>query len=240
MLDALFIGAHPDDVELFAGGLIALLAGKGYHIGILDLTEGERSSRGTPEARREETKRATEILGVESRITLNLGDTLLLETDRNMREIVSALRRLKPGIAFCQYPDDRHPDHVKAAHLAQQAVFYSRLKNYPSDEEPFYIPGYVYYIGNIISPVQPTFIVDITETFERKIEALKAYNTQFFNPGFKDVPTYISSEQFFSFIDVRARYYGGMIGVKYGEAYLLDRPIRSSDPIEFLKDQKFL
>lgn len=240
MLDALFIGAHPDDCELFCGGLIALLAKQGYSIGILDLTEGELSSRGSLEERRLEKQRSAEILGLSKRVTLNLGDTSLQETDENIRMVVTALRQLRPKFVFLQYPDDRHPDHVKSAILAKRAIFYARLKNYPVDVEPFLIPGYAYYIGNTPTPPHPTFIVDITETYNTKLQSLHAYTSQFHNPGFKGFPTYISSEHFFAFIETRARYYGHLIGVKYGEPYILDKPIKLTDPLSLLKEQKFL
>ncbi|MCD6386371.1 bacillithiol biosynthesis deacetylase BshB1 [Candidatus Sumerlaeota bacterium] len=240
MLDALFIGAHPDDCELFAGGLIALLTRQGYTVGILDLTEGELSSRETREERHQERQHSAELLGLHKCLTLSLGDTSLQETDENIRQVVTALRQLRPKFVFLQYPDDRHPDHVKAAILAKRAIFYARLKNYPVDEEPFLIPAYAYYIGNTPVPPQPTFIVDITETYQTKLKALHAYTSQFHNPGFKGFPTYISSEQFFAFIETRARYYGHLIGVEYGEPYILDRPIKLTEPLSLLREQKFL
>lgn len=240
MLEALFIGAHPDDCELFAGGVIAKLSRQGYKVGILDFTEGELSSRGTLAERRQEAQHSAEILGVATRLILNLGDTALEECDETIRQIVSALRQLKPQFVFLQYPADRHPDHVMASRLAQRALFYARLKNYPAESEPHLISGYAYYIGNTPTPPSPTFIVDISDTFQTKINALQAYTTQFFYPGFKDFPTYISSEKFFAFIETRARYYGHLIGTEYGEPYLLDRPLKLTDPFHLLSQQTFL
>ncbi len=240
MHDALFIGAHPDDCELFAGGLIALLAQRGYSIAVLDLTRGEMSSRGTPEQREKEKQRANDIMGINARISLDLGDASLLETDDTMHQVVRALRRLRPKFVFLQYPEDRHPDHVKAARIAQQAIFYARLQHFPVREEPLFISGYAYYIGNTHSPHRPDFIVDITDTFDTQREALKAYETQFYNPDVSGYPTYISSEKFFSYVETRARYFGSLVGVEYGEPYILDRALKLDDPLDILLHQKFL
>lgn len=239
MIDILFIGAHPDDCELFTGGTIAKLCRQGYKVGILDLTAGELSSRGTLEERLKEAKQAAKVLGVTARETLNLGDTSLRDKEENIQQIVEVIRKLKPGLVFLGYPTDRHPDHNKATNLAQQALFYARLKNYLCKGQPHKISAYCYYLGNSPSPPAPTFIVDISDTYKIKIKALRAYKSQFFNPKFKDAPTYISSKEFFEFIEIRARYYGGLIGVTYGEPFLMDRPLKVTDVVSLLEQQIF-
>jgi bacillithiol biosynthesis deacetylase BshB1 len=187
-----------------------------------------------------ESNKAGDILGVKVRHTLDLGDASLMETDENIQAIVATMRELKPRFAFIQYPEDRHPDHVKGARLALQALFYTRLQNYPAEGEPFSISGYGYYIGNTPRPPHPTFIADISEVFDIKLEALKAYESQFYNPDFDGYPTYISSERYADRIKARAQYYGGLIGVDYGEPFVLDRPLNLGGRYDLLFEQEFL
>lgn len=233
MLDLLVFGAHPDDCELFVGGLIYKLTSKGYQVGVVDITEGERSSRGTLAQRKKETKKASQILGLVLRVNLKLGDTIIANTEENRTKVIDVIRRLKPRYVLHQYPEDRHPDHEKAALLAKEASFYARLVNLKTKYPP-HKPLLVFqYLGFAPLLIKPSFIVNISQEFKKKIEALKAYRSQFFTPGYKGTPTYISSEFFFQAIETRARYLGQLIGVEYGEAFVVEGPLKVDDPIGF-------
>lgn len=235
-MDLVTIGAHPDDCELFVGGLLAKLSRKGYATGIIDLTRGETASRGTPEDRQKESEQASQILGITKRVNLNLGDAQLEPTIKNRNAIVQVLRVLQPELVLIQYPDDRHPDHVNGARLAQEACFFAHVAHVTPGKGPFKPEEIIYYIGNVEGcPPEVNFVVDISTTFEQKIEALKAYKTQFYNPNYDAGETYISSKGYWELIHTKARFYGSMIGVKYGEGYIIKHPLAIDDPVGFFK-----
>jgi bacillithiol biosynthesis deacetylase BshB1 len=235
-MDLLVFGAHPDDCELFVGGTVAKLVRLGHRVGIVDLTEGEMSSRGTLEERRRESAEASAILGIQERINLALGDTLLQNTPEARLRIIEVLREYRPALVFYQYPEDRHPDHVKGGLLVRDACFYANLKKIETEREPFKPQEEVLFLGNIVGKaVNPTFVVDITETFEQKMRALKAYRSQFYNPEYKFSDTFISSKEFFEMIELRARFYGSLIGVVYGEAFVVEKALRMDDPCSFFR-----
>jgi bacillithiol biosynthesis deacetylase BshB1 len=233
-MDLLTFGAHPDDCELFAGGLLAKLARRGYRIGIVDLTRGEMSSRGTVAERLREIKKASKILGLSLRETLNLGDTRLANTPENRLAVIRVIRQYRPRLVLYQYPIDRHPDHVRAALLVKEACFYSHLVKIRTRQKR-HRPSYEFcFFGNIVGEtVNPSFIVDISDTFEQKLEALKAFSSQFYNPAYQGSETYISSEKFFEYMETRAKFYGAQIGVQYGEPYVSTTFLRINDPIAF-------
>ncbi|MBN1867115.1 bacillithiol biosynthesis deacetylase BshB1 [Candidatus Sumerlaeota bacterium] len=232
-MDCIAIGAHPDDVELFAGGFLALCAQRGYRIGIVHLTRGERGTRGSPDERRTEALAAAEALSIPSENVafLDLGDALLDNTEDNRLEIVRVLRRWRPRFVLHHNPFDRHPDHRKACRLVEEAFFYSHLAKIETDAPPHAPTGRFMFLNNSHAGQIPAFIVDISgEVFERKMAAIRAYRSQFHNPDRKGEETYISSMEFLEQIEVRARYFGGMIGAKHGEAFQAPEPLAFSDP----------
>lgn len=233
-MDLLAFGAHPDDCELFAGGLLAKLARKGYQVGIVDLTRGEMSSRGTVAERQREIKKASKILGLSVRKTLNLGDTRLANTPQARLSIIRVIREYRPRLVVYQYPVDRHPDHVRGALLVREACFYAHLVKIRTNQKR-YRPAYEFcFLGNIVGEsVNPSFIVDISATFEQKIKALQAFSSQFYNPAYQGKETYVSSQAFFEFAETKAKYYGALIGAKYGEAYVSRSFLRINDPVAF-------
>ncbi len=222
-LDVLVIAAHPDDAELNAGGTIASLVKEGKNVGIIDLTRGEMGTRGTPDTRKKEVEKASEILGIQYRNTLDLGDSVLENSRDNQLKIISELRLLKPSMCIIGAPFDRHPDHGKATQLCLDAIFYSGLAKFegaaPGDTNEPWRPGTIaHYMQD--RPFEPDFIVDISEYWNIKKEAILAFETQFNVSNTNDeATTYISNERYFKQIEARARYFGHLAGFEFGEPF---------------------
>jgi bacillithiol biosynthesis deacetylase BshB1 len=234
VLDVLAIAAHPDDVELSVGGTLVKLGRMGYATGILDLTRGEAGTRGSPRLREAESRRASEILGLTIRESLDLGDSHLWVNEDSRVEVARALRRLRPRIVLTQHWDDPHPDHAHTSQLVREAAHVAGLAKY--DAEAGYErwrPSCVAYF-HFTRVVAPTFIVDISETFERKWEAIRAHQSQFFNPNSAEMQTRVSSEGFLQEMESRDRYFGALIGVEFGEALFVREALNVADPVELL------
>ncbi|MFC2085496.1 bacillithiol biosynthesis deacetylase BshB1, partial [Bacteroidota bacterium] len=218
------------DAELSMGGTIALLTYNGIRVGIVDLTEGELSTRGIVTTRRKETQSATKILKLSARKNLKLADGSLNPNIKLRNKIISEIRRYKPEVVFAPYFEDRHPDHIATSKLIKEAVFYSGVpkvktvvngniqKSFRPDKLYYYMQTYVF---------QPSFIVDISKFFSIKMKAVKAYKSQFFNPSNKEPQTFISDPKFINYLEARAKYYGFLIRKEYGE------PFYSEEGIEF-------
>lgn len=233
-LDVLAIAAHPDDVELSAGGTLLKLADQGYRTGILDLTRGEAGTRGTPEQRAREAASAGRILGVQVRENLDLGDSHVWLTEDSRVSLVRALRRLRPRLVLTQYWDDPHPDHAHTARLVREAAHVAGLINYdPRGRNERFRPNA---IAHFLFPrsVVPTFIIDITETWERKWDAIRCYESQFFNPKSRELESRVSSQQFQREHEARDRYFGALIGTSWGEAFFVREALNVEDPVALL------
>jgi len=233
-LDVLAIAAHPDDVELSAGGTLIKLARMGYQIGVLDLTRGEAGTRGTPEIRAAESQRAAELLGLAIRENLDLGDAHLWVNEESRVKLVRMLRRLRPRIVFTQYWDDPHPDHAHTSQLVREASHVAGLAKYDAESgQERWRPACVAYF---LFPrtVAPAFIVDISDTFERKWEAIRAHASQFHNPQSSQPRSRVSTEAFLREMEARDRYFGAMIGVEYGEAFFVREALNVVDPVKLL------
>lgn len=223
-LDVLAWAAHPDDTELCCSGTLASLIKQGLAVGVIDLTRGDMGTRGTPQQRLEEAHAAAKILGLSVRDNLGLPDTLLDNTPEHRKIIIQTLRRYRPDICFITAPDDRHPDHRNATHLLIDAFFYSGLKMIETVGEdglaqekwrPYHV---LHYMQN--RPFEPDFVYDISDTISLKKEAILSFKSQFNVPESDAGPkTYISSNRFFESLIARARYYGHMIGVEFGEPF---------------------
>ena len=227
-LDILAIAAHPDDAELSCAGTLLSHIHQGFKVGILDLTQGEMGTRGTPEIRSTEAKKSTEILGIHIRENLGMADCFF-ENDRpHQIEIIKIIRKYRPKIVLLNAPEDRHPDHGKGSQLGSDACFLAGLQKIETKHEGEFQkewrPQFVYhYIQDRL--LEHDFVVDITPYFETKILGIKAFSSQFFDPNNSETKTYISDEKYFNYIEGRALEFGHSIGVKYGEGFIKQRQI---------------
>ncbi len=212
-LDFLAFAAHPDDVELSMSGTVAKMINSGKTFGIIDLTKGELGTRGTFETRKAEAEEASKILKLTVRENLGLPDGGVFVNDENTREIVKVIRKYKPQIIFAPHFVDRHPDHEAVGQLTKRAMFLSGLPKYVTEvdgiKQEAYRPKKIFYFV-LTYEFDPTFVVDISDTFETKMQAIRAYKTQFHVEGKKsDEPeTFISSPEFIQFLEARAKSYG--------------------------------
>ena len=222
-LDILAFGVHPDDVELSCSGTLLTEIKKGKKVGIIDLTQGELGTRGTAQTRKSEAAAATSILQIDVRENLEMADGFFKNDEDHQRKIIASLRKYQPEIILCNAPADRHPDHGRSAELVYTSAFLSGLMKIETHEnsslQKAWRPKYVFnYIQDRY--FNPDFVVDITAVFEKKVEAIKAYKTQFYDPASKEPDTYISSPEFLESIIYRAKMFGKLIGVTYAEGFL--------------------
>jgi len=224
----LFCGAHPDDVELNAGGLAYKLRKEGVYI--LDLTRGELATNGTDEERIQEAYNSAKILGAKQRIILDLGDSKIENSYENRIKIIEVIRKVRCDLLVIPYHYDRHPDHIKANQIIKDSSFYSGLvKIRTRFYKPFRPKLILYYLN--FSMVQSDIIIDISKEFNQKMKAIKAFKYQFYQPNIRKKKSFISSKDFLESLEVKARYWGSQIGVKYGEAYCIDKPFRLDNPL---------
>ncbi|MBI1185372.1 bacillithiol biosynthesis deacetylase BshB1 [bacterium] len=222
-LDILAFGAHPDDVELSAGGTLAKHVDLGYKVGIIDLTPSQLSTRGTIENRALEAEEARKALGVHVRENLMMHDGFF-EVDRpHLMQVVQVIRKYQPEIIIANAPDDRHPDHGKAAKLVKEANFLSGLVKIESEldgakQSAWRSKTFFHYIQ--FKHLEPDVIVDIRGYKEQKLASLLAYKSQFYDPNSKEPETLISSKGFFEMIQSRNAVFGGMSAIFEGEGFI--------------------
>jgi bacillithiol biosynthesis deacetylase BshB1 len=228
-VDVLAIAAHADDIELSCAGTLVQLAARGRRFGIVDLTRGELGTRGTPETRAREAQRAAEILGAAFRETLDFGDGGLAGERDQRLALIDLIRREKPRLILTSYPDDRHPDHRRAGEVVTDAAFYAGLRRLETPH-PAHRPQQTIYFstGYLHAPV---FVVDITAAIERKRAAIRAFSSQFYDPASREPGTVLSHPGFLEVMEARARHFGFLIGVEYGEGFVSKRPPRIDDPV---------
>lgn len=227
-LDVLAFGVHPDDVELSCSGTLMVEKSRGRKTGIIDLTEGELGTRGNVETRYREAADAALILGVDMRDNLQLPDGFFKNDEAHQRRVIEAIRKYQPEVVLCNAPKDRHPDHGRSASLVEDAAFLSGLARIETTDngvkQEAWRPKYVlHYIQDRY--LEPDFVIDISDVFERKIEAIKAYKTQFHNPDVDGPQTYISTPEFLDSVIYRYKMFGKMIGVKYAEGFISEKMI---------------
>jgi len=227
-LDVLVFASHPDDAELAMGGTIAKLAKSGFKIGIIDITKGELGTRGTAETRQREAFNAAIILKVALRENLEVADGDIRNTKENLIKIILEIRKYKPKIIFAPHFNDRHPDHIDANNLIKRAMFSSGLsKILTFDKEvpqQHHRPAKLFYYMMTYT-FEPSFIVDISDSFEEKMKAVQCYTTQFHNPKSKEPETFISKPEFINYIKSRAEFYGFSIGKTFGEPFYCEEKI---------------
>lgn len=225
-LDALFFGAHPDDVELTSGGLAALLASHGHRVGIADLTRGERASRGTVEERQAEAREAARALGVATRVNLGLPDTGLEGGDpAQRRAVIECLRAHRPRLVVAPHADDAHPDHVEASRLVRAACYLAGLARVEAGGERHRPERVLYALYR--TDRRATVVVDVSGTWERRMAALRAHASQL-DPD-RGPATYLTQPDFLAEVEARARAWGALIGVRHGEGYRTHGPLGLTD-----------
>ena len=229
-IQILAVAVHPDDVELCCAGTLMMEKLKGKTTGVVDLTRGELGTRGTPELRLQESQAAAGIMDLDIRENLGLADGFFQNNEENQRKLIRAIRKYQPEIVLSSALEDRHPDHGRAGKLISDSCFLGGLRKISSQDEgveqEHWRPKYIFHFIQDRF-YQPSFVYDISPVFDRKLEAIRAYSSQFHSKTYKkDEPqTYISSPEFLDAVVGRAQMCGKMIGVKYAEGFISEKMI---------------
>jgi bacillithiol biosynthesis deacetylase BshB1 len=220
-VDVVAFAPHPDDVELFCGGTMLVAAAAGLTTAIVDLTDGELSTNGTPEHRARERDAATALLGLAARRSLSLPDGGLTDTEIHRGAVVHALRELRPRLVLAPFGTDRHPDHEAAAALVRHACFLAGLRRYGtgSPHRPTRVYRYMLH-----APFEPKLVVDVSDVWAARRELLRVYASQV-SLGADDAPTALNDGRFLAMLEARAAYYGALAGVSHAEAFDADGPV---------------
>jgi bacillithiol biosynthesis deacetylase BshB1 len=233
-LDVIAFGAHPDDVELGCGGTIIKLGAEGYRTGVIALTRGEMGTRGSAEIRAREFAAAADVMGVSMHKALDMPDGRVELNWENKVKVIREIRDHQPRVVFAPYWVARHPDHEAASRIVREACYLSGLKRLETGQEdhrPFKV---LFYQSRF--EFSPSFVCDISSSHEKKLEAIRCYESQFFNPdsvGDGTDETLISRPDFIKRIETRDRQYGTYVGVEFGEPFLVREALRIDDPVEF-------
>jgi bacillithiol biosynthesis deacetylase BshB1 len=230
-LDLLAIAAHPDDVELTCGGTLMKMAQRGYKTGILDLTAGEMGTRGTPETRAKEAGLAAKLLGVKWRQTLGVPDSDVQPSRQHKLRLAAVIRQVRPRTVILPYWEARHPDHYHASSLGYEGCFLAGLKQLPIEGDA-YRPFKILYSTAFAEMVRPTFVVDITEQYEKRRKAILSYTSQFRpKKGDRRGEVHLGLDELEDEMNRLARRYGALIGVRYGEPYAVKELMRVDDVV---------
>jgi len=232
-IDALAFSPHPDDAEMGCGGLLLKLKDKGYRTGIIDLTRAELSTNGNLKTREEEIKEASKILGLDIRENLGLEDANIKNDYDSRLKVISAVRKYRPGLALIPFWRDRHPDHENSYKLLKDAIFISGLEKFKTELDSYRPDVVINYMLHY--EFKPSFIVDISQYYNKKFSAVAAYKSQFYSDVAKKVMTHIASKYFFDVINSRHQCSGLKIRSEYGEPYYIESDIKIDDPLEFFK-----
>jgi N-acetylglucosamine malate deacetylase 1 len=232
-VDVAVFAAHPDDAELGAGGTIAKLTQEGKSVAIIDMTQGEMGTRGSIEIRKTEADASAEILGLKYRENLRLPDGYLTNDQESQLKVVYAIRKYRPDLVIMNPPFERHPDHEAAHQLVRTSMFKAGLQKIEtqSDGEPqerHRLRKMFCFMQSYPFQHNPDFIVDISDTIDKKMDSIKAYKSQVFIPGeskAEGLSTRLFRPGFLEDQDARAKYFGSLIGANYGEAFLSVEPI---------------
>lgn len=231
-LDILFITAHPDDVELCSAGTVFKHVEAGYKIGIVDLTAGELGTKGNAQLRAQEAAKASEIMGIHVRENLGLRDGFFDLSESNKLPVIRAIRKYRPEIVITNAIRDRHPDHGRASQLVSESCFLAGLSKIEMEQDGAVLQAWrPKQVLHMIQDqyIKPDICVDITPYMDKKIEAIMAFSSQFYDPG-KDEPiTPISNPHFFEFWKSRFREMGRLIGVEYAEGYTTEAPVKKEN-----------
>ena len=227
--DILAFGAHPDDVELAAGGTLLKAARAGSATGVITLTRGETGTRGSLETRAAEFDAASRLMGLAHHEMLSLPDGRLTADEESRLAVVREIREHRPTILLLPYWEDRHPDHGAASRIVQEAAFLAGLPKLDTGQEPFRPAELVYYMSSW--EFDPSFVVDISAHIEEKKSAIQAYGTQVFNPSLAtgEEQTFISSEHFWQLLLSRMAHYGRLIGASFAEPFRIRGLVEIAD-----------
>jgi N-acetylglucosamine malate deacetylase 1 len=227
-LDILTIAAHPDDVELSCVGTVIKAVKAGKKVGMIDLTEGQLGTRGSNELRLKEAANAAKIIGASVRDNLGMMDGYFENTHENRHKIIQKIRQYKPDIVVTNPPTDRHPDHGRASAMVTEACFYAGLQKIETEwegkkQEP-HRPTRLFYFMQHYN-FEPSFVVDISDEMEQKMDAIKAFGSQFYSKDSTEPQTLLSQPKFLDHIIEKCSYWGFIIGVKYAEGFMTERKI---------------
>ncbi len=227
-LDILVLAAHPDDAELGCGGTILKHIKLGKKVGVVDFTRGELGTRGTPEIRDSEAKAAANVLGLAVRENLGLADGFFQNDPDHQKAVIRAIRKYQPDVVLANATYDRHSDHGRAAALAHDACFLSGLRKIETVDEgksqaPWRPRAIYHYIQSQL--MIPDIIIDVSGFWDQKIESIRAYRSQFYDPTSKEPESYVSNPNFLKMVEARAIEFGHAIGGTHGEGYTVRRPV---------------
>jgi len=225
-LDVLAIAAHPDDVEQTCGGTLIRMAEMGYRTGVLDLTAGEWGTRGDPQLRLREAEKAARLLKLSWRSNLGLPDARLENSLEVRQKVAAQIRRLRPRVVILPYWKARHPDHYRASEIGYEACFLAGLAKLQTDAPP-YRPYKILY-ASLYAHVRPCFVVDISEYFDQRMQALFAYESQY-GECEQGTELFPDRQEIRDRLMAIARFYGNLIGVRYGEPFVVKETLRVDD-----------
>lgn len=225
-VDILAIGVHPDDIELSCSGTLLKHIAAGYSAGIIDLTRGELGTRGNAELRLKEAQAASKILGVAFRDNLAMADGFFMNDKTHQFRLIEKIRQHRPKIILCNAVNDRHPDHGRAAKLISDSCFYSGLRKIETvldgkNQEPWRPVAIYHYIQD--RALEPHIVVDVTPFVNKKMEAIRAFSSQFFSAGSKEPVTPISTPEFMDTVTAKMRVWGRTINVEFAEGFTVER-----------------
>ena len=223
-VDVLVFGAHPDDVELGCGGTVIKLVEQGKKVAIIDLTRGELGTRGTAESRKEECENATKILGVAVRENMDFKDGFFKDDEKHKLALIKKIRKYCPEIVIANATTDRHPDHGRGSQIVVDACFLSGLEKVNTKQKVWRPKAIYHYIQ--FNHLQPDFVINISRQMEKKIEAVKAYKTQFYNSDSKETETIISKKGFLESVKYRAQDLGRQANCEYAEGFIAHQMLK--------------
>ncbi len=233
-LDVLAVFSHPDDAELTVAGTLLKLKSLGYRTGVLDMTRGEMGTRGTTEIRAAEADEAARVLRLDARLNLDQPDGHVWPTEEARRAMVRVIRTHRPRVIFTSHWDDPHPDHANTSRIVREGARLASMRRYDEEagQDAAPVPAIAHAIYSRL--VAPSFIVDVSEFWEEKMQSIRAHASQFYRPEAQEPETRISSEGFLQQIEWRMRYYGSLIGAAAGEAFYVREALNVEDPFALL------
>ncbi|MBI2840427.1 MAG: bacillithiol biosynthesis deacetylase BshB1 [Acidobacteria bacterium] len=233
-VDVLVFSPHPDDAEMGCGGTIAALIGEGRSVAVCYLTRGEMGTRGDAETRAAETREAMKILGVGAYVYADIPDAHVFNDAHNRETVVRMIRQFQPRLILAPYHLTLHPDHVQTTALVNDAAYLSGLLKIDTGQ-PRHRPARIMYYP-LHPKFDPTLVVDISSTFKQKMDAIRAYRSQFHDPSRPDMPqTLLSAQDFLDRLEAQARHFGSLIGRSYGEGFRTDLPLPVGEARELLQ-----